>query len=155
MLGRKMGLTVGLVAAVPWAIAIVAPYFITQWSDNRGVRKPLIVAMYLALGISLALSTWAAPAWGFAALCAAAIGYFSATPILWTHITTQLRGTAAAGGIALINSVGNLGGFVAPNLKSWSEATSGQPAVGMAVMGATALLSAIVLALLGERSRGG
>ncbi|OZI77726.1 MFS transporter [Bordetella genomosp. 12] len=151
MMGEKIGLRVGLVAAVPWIIAMIATYYVTRWSDRSGVRKPLIVGMYLALGISLAVSTAVTPVMGFIALCVAAIGYFCATPILWTHITLQLRGTAAAGGIALINSLGNLGGFVAPNLKTWAEASSGLPSLGMGVMGVTALLSALVLLSVGRK----
>ena len=60
-----------------------------------------------------------------------------------------LRGAAAAGGIALINSIGNLGGFAGPYLIGWVKETTGSYAAAMGVFAAVAVLAALVMAAFG------
>ncbi len=74
------------------------------------VGPALVAAAALALSVVLPGN-----AVKFACLCIAAAGTFSAQPVFWTMPGTFLRGASAAAGIAAINSVGNLGGFVAQN----------------------------------------
>jgi len=63
--------------------------------------------------------------------------------VFWTLPTSYLSGTAAAGGIAFINSLGTLGGFVAPNIKTWVEMKFDSIAAGMFVLGASAAAGAV------------
>jgi nitrate/nitrite transporter NarK len=66
-------------------------------------------------------------------------------PLFWTLPTGYLGGAAAAGGIALINSIGNLGGFVAPNLKGIAEHLAGSSQAGMLSLSAVGLIGAVLL----------
>jgi nitrate/nitrite transporter NarK len=60
----------------------------------------------------------------FALLCAAAAGIFAAQPVFWSLPSTFLKGASAAAGFAVINSVGNLGGFVAQTVVPWIKDTT-------------------------------
>ena len=104
----------GFVTAIPYVVAIVGLVLIPRHSDRTGERK-LHTAIPLALGaVAFALSTVVSPV---AAIAALAVGLFfllGAHPVFWSMPAALLSGTAAAAGIALINSIGNLGGFVGP-----------------------------------------
>ena len=81
------------------------------------------------------------------------MGITSAQPIFWTFPTNYLSGVAAAGGIAAINAIGNLGGFMAPNLRVWAEHQFGVPAASLYALAIAAVLSASLLLLLPARPR--
>jgi ACS family tartrate transporter-like MFS transporter len=84
------------------------------------------------------------------ALSVAAIGIYSALSTFWALPPSFLGGTAAAGGIALINSISNLGGFVGPYLVGWLKSQTGGYAAGMAVLSIMLLVSAIVVLMVGR-----
>src|SRR5438552_13172967 len=79
-----------------------------------------------------------------AALALAALGMWSMLAPFWSLPTSFLSGTAAAGGIALINSVGNLGGFVAPNVIGRVRAATGSFTGGMLAMAVTLFLGGVL-----------
>jgi len=150
LMGRNVGLAVGFVSAIPWICALAAAYFIPRLSDATGERR-LIGAATLAvagLGIAASVAT-GSPLLSLVALCFAAAGFIAVQPIFWTFPTSYLGGVAAAGGIALINSLGALGGFVAPNLKTWAEVTFASPAAGLYLLAGTTLIGALLIVLLG------
>ncbi len=104
------------------AVRLVVTRLVTRHADRNGQHRNLAICMLTmaALGIGAsALATSVVPA--VAAFCFAAAGFVAVQPLFWTIPTNFLGGAAAAGGIALINSLGNLGGFVAPNLKALME----------------------------------
>jgi nitrate/nitrite transporter NarK len=76
----------------------------------------------------------------------AAIGFVVVQPLFWTLPTAYLNGRAAAAGIALIGSIGNLGGFVAPTLKTVAERAFGSQNAGMLFLSAIALVGVFLLA---------
>ena len=69
-------------------------------------------------------------------------------PLFWTFPTAYLGGVAAAGGIALINALGALGGFFAPNVKAWADASFGNASAGLYVLAGTTLVGALLIFLL-------
>ncbi len=138
LMGTSMGLEVGLVSAIPWACALLGVTLIPPWCDRRGNARE-VGAIILALsGCCLALSAVAgSPLLALAALSAAAAGLIVSPALFWTMPTSLLAGAAAAGGIGLINAVGNLGGFVAPNLRAWLDvmfAFSGAGLIGLGIV---------------------
>jgi MFS family permease len=146
LLGTNVGLTVGFVTAVPWVCALVATYLLPRWSDRTGERRLFAAGILVVCAAGIAASVASAsPALSLVALCFAAAGFISVQPIFWTLPTGYLGGVAAAGGIALINSLGSLGGFVAPNVKTWAEASFASSAAGLYVLAATTLLGAILV----------
>jgi nitrate/nitrite transporter NarK len=81
------------------------------------------------------------------ALIAAAIGTFCAFAVFWRLPTAWLSGTAAAGGIALINSIGNLADFGGPYLVGWIKDLTGSASIGLMVLAVMPLLAACLVLL--------
>ena len=87
------------------------------------------------------------------ALVLAQMGQSSIAPTFWTLPTAMLSGTAAAGGIAMINAVGNLGGFLGPYMVGFIKDATGSFSVGLLVISMGALIGAVVLLALGHDRR--
>jgi ACS family tartrate transporter-like MFS transporter len=125
---------VGFLSAIPYLCGAVTMSLWARRSDARRERiGHLVVPMLIgAGGFVITTFTLGMHAVALLGLVIAAIGVFCANPILWTLPTSLLTGTAAAAAVALINSVGNLSGLVAPPLLGWSrDATGGFAAAGM------------------------
>jgi len=80
-----------------------------------------------------------------AGLSIAAMGFVAMQPIFWTLPTEYMTGFAAAAGIGLINSLGNLGGFIAPNLRNYFDETMGGNA-GLYSLAVGAIIGALLFA---------
>ena len=74
----------------------------------------------------------------------ATIGLYGSKPAFWPMPSTFLTGMAAAGGIAMVNSVGNLGGYVGPFIVGWIKDATGSFEAGLYFLAASALLSGII-----------
>jgi len=146
-LSGSSDLGVGLWSAIPFLMAAGGMVIVASHSDRTGERRWHVAGSAWLAAAGLAASALAGvPAVSFAALSFAAIGLYSATPPFWPLPTAFLRGTGAAGGIALINAVGNLGGFVGPYVMGWMRDLSGGYVVGIGLLAACALASgALVL----------
>jgi ACS family tartrate transporter-like MFS transporter len=81
------------------------------------------------------------------------MGQSSIAPTFWTLPTAMLSGTAAAGGIALINAVGNLGGFLGPFMMGAIKDATGSFTIGLLSIAMGALVASIVLVVLGHDRR--
>lgn len=118
---------VGLLSALPHLCAIFAMSVVGSSSDRSGERLWHLAgsALAAASGWSLVALGWS-PAIAMTGLCLAQAGMMSMLPVFWTVPSSFLSGTAAAGGIALINSVANIGGFfgatILGQLGLWSMA---------------------------------
>lgn len=146
LMGTKVGLMVGFVAAIPWVCAMVATYFLPRWSDKTGERRLFAAGILVVCAAGIAASVASnSPALSLIALCFAAAGFISVQPIFWTLPTGYLGGVAAAGGIALINSLGNVGGFIAPNVKTWAETFFNSSAAGLYILACTTLVGAVLI----------
>jgi nitrate/nitrite transporter NarK len=147
LLGKSAGLQVGLVTAIPWICALIAAYAVPRVvRGSRRKKGAVLVLLVAALGLAIAGQPQAIVA--LSALCVAAAGFISVQPVFWTFPTERLSGAAAAGGIALINSVGNLGGFFAPSLREWAEQTFASGSAGMWVLATSTCLAAIAMSAL-------
>lgn len=125
--GRSL-IEIGLLGALPPLCAMVGMVLIGTHSDRTGERrKHVAFAAFLgAAGWTFswgASSSWFAghssPWWVLAGLCVAQTGMMSMLPPFWALPTSFLSGAAAAGGIALINSVANIGGLTGPSIFGW------------------------------------
>lgn len=106
-----------LLTVVPWLVATLAMLAIAHFSDRRQQRRRFLLGSLAAAMLGFALSARLENPWlAVAALSLAAAGAWSCLPPFWAMPTAILRGTAAAGGIAIINSAGALGAFCGPIL---------------------------------------
>ena len=81
------------------------------------------------------------------------MGIYAAVAAFWTLPTGFLTGSAAAGGIALINSLGNLGGFVGPYAIGWIKDATGDVALGLVVLAVCSIMSGVFTFLMGHDSK--
>jgi MFS family permease len=151
LLGRKVGIEVGLVTAVPWVCALLAAYLIPRYSDRTGERRWTAASTLAVAGAGIAVSAEASasPLVALIALCFAASGFIAVQPLFWTFPTGYLSGAAAAGGIALVNSFGAAGGFTGPIVRTWGEQSFASPLAGLYLLALAALIGAILVAGVG------
>ncbi|HMO31182.1 MFS transporter [Enterovirga sp.] len=154
---REFGLStmmVGFLNAVPPTIAIVAMILWARNSDRTGERTWHVVIACLVAALGLALAGVAGSVIAVvAALTLVNIGISSAKPPLWSMPTMFLSGGAAATGIATINSIGNLGGFVGPSVIGWVKTTTGSFLGGLYVVAGLLCFSAILTLVLAGSQR--
>jgi len=125
-LGSTNDFVTGLVSAIPFALAVVCMVRVARFSDTSGERRLVVVLALLIGAPGLAFSALTHdPVLQLAAISLGAAGVYSAVAPFWTIPTGFLGGTAAAGGIAMINSIGNLGGFAGPYLVGLMKASYG------------------------------
>ncbi len=114
-------------------------------SDRTGERRFHVAVPALLAAIGLALTgAFAAPVPAMLALVLTAVGIYSCLGTFWTLPAAFLSGTAAAAGIALINSVGNLGGFVGPYAVGFIRDATGSSYLALLVLAALILVAGIV-----------
>lgn len=152
--GSAIGFKVGLLTAIPWFCALLAMRFITRYADASGKHRQLAACLLgmAACGI-LASTLGNAIAPVLLAFCIATIGFVVVQPLFWTLPTAYLSGPAAASGIALIGSLGNLGGFIAPTLKTAVETAFNSQRAGMFALAAAGLVGVALLLSIGAAAR--
>jgi ACS family tartrate transporter-like MFS transporter len=130
-------LTIGLLSAIPYAVAAVGMVIVGWNSDRTGERRWHIALSALVGGAGFA-ATGLAHGLGpsIAALSVAMLGLASMLGPFWAFATSFLSGIGAAAGIALVNSVGNVGGFVGPNIIGYVQQTTGGFTRSLIVIGA-------------------
>jgi MFS family permease len=130
-MGVKGYLNVGLITAIPYAVAVVGMVFLSRSSDRTGERRLHYVFNVTAGSLGLALSAGfrSHPVLAIGFLAIGTLGVIGSMPIFWPVPSTFLAGTAAAAGIGIVNSVGNLGGYVGPNIPVWMGGYSKDPSV--------------------------
>lgn len=142
-------LTTGFVSSVPYVFGILGLLIVPRSSDRLNDRYGHLAGLYLLGAIGLACAAWfAAPALQLAALCAAAFSLFSCTAVFWTLPGRFFAGASAAAGIALINSVGNLGGYLGPFLIGALKAWTGSLASGLFLLAGVMLLGLLLTAIV-------
>lgn len=151
LIGQSVGWQVGLVSAIPWAVGLFACYYVGKHATSVARRRTWGVMFYLVTGVAILVSAWAGAngqgLLGIAAITFAVAAFLSAGPITWAFPTSFLAGAAAAAGIGLINSLGNLGGFVAPLMRTGinDSIPTDSGAWGVVSLGVFAFLAAILM----------
>jgi MFS family permease len=144
----------GFITAIPYLPAAIALYFVTRHATKHGVKPAHLIVPALLGAASIPLALYAgSPALTIAIITVTACAIFSALPNFWTVPTQFLTGIAAAAGIALINTMGNVAGFAAPYITGWLKDATGDYKVSMFVVGGFMLLSAVLMTLLSRRKQ--
>ena len=144
--GVAGALDIGLLSAIPYVVATVSMVLVGRSADRRRERRWHFMVPAVVGGIGLILSATFShnTAFAIAALTLAAAGVISSLPLFWTFPPAFLGGAAAAGGIALIGALGNVGGFVSPYavgfMKDLTHSTDG----GMYLLAGCVFMSAIL-----------
>jgi D-galactonate transporter len=146
---------IGLVSAIPWAAAAIAMVVFAHHSDRTGERRwHLALAGMLACVAFFASGIPGIPgALGLAAMTFAAIAVMCAQSTFWALPTAILSGSAAAAGIAWINSVGNLAGYVSPFIVGRIRDATGSMTLALLVISASCLMAGLVVLLVTKPKR--
>jgi MFS transporter, ACS family, tartrate transporter len=154
---KAFGLTnaqTGFVTAIPYLFGTIAMILWARHSDATRDRVFHVGAPFFLTAVALAVSSYLAdPTATMAVLTLAAIGIFCIFAVFWTLPTAWLSGTAAAGAIALINSIGNLAGFGGPYLVGWVKEATGSTSAGLLVLAVLPLIGGILVFAGGHESK--
>ncbi|AIJ27090.1 MFS transporter [Amycolatopsis methanolica] len=144
----------GLVTATPYVIAAVVMLFWARHGDRTRERKWHVALPMIVGGVAIPVALYLGnPYAAMVAVTVCAVGVCAALPTFWALPSTFLSGAAAAGGIALINSLGNISGFAAPYVTGWLKDVTGTQRTGLWVVGACMVAGACVALALGARPR--
>jgi sugar phosphate permease len=152
--GSEIGWRVGLLVAIPWLSALLALRPITGLADKVGKHRQFAISMLTLAVVGLAWSTQTERfLFVLLAFCVATIGFVVVQPIFWALPTAYLSGVAGAGGIALIGAFGNLGGFVAPSLKTAAEKSLHNQGAGMFSLACAGAVGVVLLMFVDNGAR--
>jgi ACS family tartrate transporter-like MFS transporter len=144
-------LATGFLSAVPFVFGAIAMVLWGLHSDRTGERNRHCAAACFLQFLGLAACIFITnPILLMVAIVVSQMGGSGIAPTFWTLPTAMLSGTAAAGGIALINAVGNLGGFVGPYAMGVVRDSTGSFTIGLLTIACGALVSAVTVFLLGH-----
>jgi ACS family tartrate transporter-like MFS transporter len=137
---------VGLITAVPYAIASVTMVLWARHSDRSGERGLHVAVPAVVGAVAIAGALYMdSPLLVMACVTVCAIGVFAAIPPFWALPNAFLTGAGAAAGIGLINSFGNLSGFAGPFVAGWLKDLTGDSRAGMWVVAVMMLMSAAIV----------
>ncbi|WP_237763960.1 MFS transporter [Terrimicrobium sacchariphilum] len=144
--GVKTPIDIGLYSMIPWAVAAVVMLMVGASSDRTGERRwhAIVSSLVAAVGFSICLVT-RNPVLDMAGISIAAAGVMSIDAVQWAMPAAALNASAAAAGVALINSFGNLGGFFSPTLIGFISQRTGSPELGQSVTIAAMVLAACII----------
>jgi len=139
-------LEVGLVTAIPYGVSVVGMIVVSRHSDKTGEWRLHYCCNMLmgAAGLVLSGVFAASPHVAIMFLSIATWGVIGSIPLFWPMPSAFLAGTAAAAGIGMINSIGNLGGYVGPNIAVWAKAISNDASAALYIIAAILCLGAAV-----------
>ena len=139
--------TIVLLTAIPYVSATIGLVVVGSRSDRTRERRWHVAGSCLigAAGFVLTVLAPATPAVALTTISIAAFGIWGTLGPFWAIPTALLRGTAAAGGIALVNSIGNVGGFVGPYLMGWIREATGGFTAGLLTLAGILVLGAVIV----------
>ncbi len=154
---RANFLKVGMVTAIPWTLAAIGMVIVARHSDRTGERRwhatlALVVSM---IGLLLLAFANGSAVVSIIALTLVATGAMAWLAVFWTIPTAFLSGVAAAGGIAWINALSQLGGFVGPDmLGRIREANDGDGSLAFLFMAGFAVVGAVLTYIIAHQAEG-
>ena len=143
-----------MLSALPYTCAVVVMVLVARHSDLTRERRLHVAAVSATGSLGLFLASRATtPTESLLAICLTAAGIWSVMAPFWALVTATLSGTAAAGGIAFINALGNLGGFFGPSIIGLVHQRTGSFQSALAVLAIAPLTLALLVLLVPARPR--
>lgn len=139
----------GLITAIPYVLGAIAMMLWARHGDRTGERVWHVALPMIVGGVTIPIALYlGSPVAVMVAVSITAVCICCALPTFWALPSTFLAGTAAAGGIALINSLGNVSGFAAPYITGWLTDLTGTQRAGLWVVGACMVAGAALALVL-------
>jgi MFS family permease len=145
-MGVTDNLEIGLLSSLPWIAAVFSMLLFARSADKMRERRWHVVIPMLmgSTGLILSVLLSANHVLSFASLILACMGIVTAIPLFWSLPTAFLVGAGAAAGIAAINSIANLAGFLAPYLVGWLKQLTSSTDSGMYMLAAALVIGACI-----------
>ena len=148
-LGTLSNFEVTCVSAIPWICAAFAAILWGRHSDRRNERYVNLAIPLIVGALGFAASAYVgSPLLGIVCLSIAVMGVIAGYTVFWVVPGTFLTGVAVAGGIALVNSMGNLGGFIAPFAIGWIKQGTGSFTDALLVLAGAMAASGVIAFLI-------
>jgi nitrate/nitrite transporter NarK len=148
-LGTLSNLEVTCVSAIPWICGAFAAILWGRHSDRANERYVNLAIPLIVGAIGFAASAYVgSPLLAIACLSVAVMGIIAGYTVFWVVPGTFLTGVAVAGGIALVNSMGNLGGFIAPFAIGWIKQETGSFTDALLVLAGALVVSGVIAFLI-------
>ncbi|CAL8478228.1 MFS transporter [Caballeronia novacaledonica] len=149
---KAFGLTnlqTGFVTSLPYVVGVISMVLWGRHSDRKLERRwHVAIALMVAAGGIAASAGLDNPVLKMIALSIAGFGIFGCLPVIWTLPASFLSGAAAAGGIAAINSLGNLAGFFGPYAMGWIKDSTGGFGAGLLCLAGAGMVGVAAVLLL-------
>jgi D-galactonate transporter len=144
---------IGLLTSVPWGAAAIVMFLVGRRSDRTGERRwhTALPAFVAGAAFAVCALPGISALAGFLALTVATCGIMAAVSCFWSLPTAFLSGTAAAAGIAWINSLGNLAGYVSPFMVGHVRDATGSMSAALMVLAGSLLAAGLLTAWAGHK----
>ncbi|MFF1441034.1 MFS transporter [Streptomyces sp. NPDC058295] len=142
-IGGLSSFQVGLLSAIPAVCSMIAMYSMSHFTDRAPDRRPYLAITLVLSATGTFLATLGSPWFGLAAITLAGVGSKCAATLFWPMAQSGLDLRIAAPGLALVNSIGNLGGFFSPTLFGYLKDTTGSTNGGLYTLSAASLLAVV------------
>jgi sugar phosphate permease len=136
---------VGCLNSIPWILSIAAMYGFAAAASRWRHQQAWVALALLIAATGMFLSTLGSPTFAFVSVCFAALGFKAASSLFWPIPQNSLPPQIAAPALALINSLGNLGGFVAPATFGFLEKHTGSIQGGLYGLSIASILAALLV----------
>lgn len=140
---------IGMFSIIPYGVGALGMIFISRHSDIKMERRWHLAGCAFIGGAALVMvaATASSLALALLAFAIATATIFTGMPLFFAMLTSYLSGTAAAGGIALINSLALIGGFVSPAIMGWAKTTTGSFTSGLYILAALLVIAGLAVLL--------
>ncbi len=144
--GIKGYFGVGVITAIPYGVAVIGMIILSHHSDKTGERRLHYVLNVTAGAIGLVLSGVFAsnPVLAIIFLSVGTLGVIGSMPLFWPLPSAFLAGTAAAAGIGIVNSVGNLGGYYGARIPIWAKLVSSDKSAALYIIAGVLMIGALL-----------
>jgi MFS family permease len=146
--GKLNPLQIGLLTAIPWIFSAAGALLIPRFATTGRRSRLLVTGTMIGIIAGFALGAVGGPVLGMLGFCLAAFNFFALQPILFTYPATRLTGAALAGGIAFVNTIGLLGGFLGPYVMGLMQDITGSKLSGLWFIVAMCTIGALLSLML-------
>ncbi|GAA0036793.1 MFS transporter [Brevibacterium metallidurans] len=146
--GEMNSVEIGLLTAVPWVFSAIGALLLPRFATTASMSKKIALAAMIGIIVGYIIGAIGGPVLGLIGFSLAAFNFFVLQPILFTFPATRLTGVSLAAGLALVNTIGLLGGFLGPYIMGYMEDLTGSATSGLWFIIAVCVIGACLIPFL-------
>lgn len=146
--GEMTSVEIGLLTAIPWVFSAVGALLLPRFAKTASASKKIAFGTMIGIIVGYSIGALGGPVLGLIGFSLAAFNFFVLQPILFTYPATRLSGVALAAGLAFVNTVGLLGGFLGPYIMGFMEDLTGSAVSGLWLIVGVCLIGALLVPFL-------